>query len=101
MSIVPKTEKNATAIPVVDLDSDDDEGTSATMSDIQLPLQQNPPELISPPLVSQSQSFWKAGDYVAGPSSKPSPSQGLRITTFFSLFEFNYCILHYYCLLSY
>lgn len=76
MSIVPKTEKNTTAIPVVDLDSDDDEGTSATMSDIQLPLHQNPPELISPPVVSQSQSFWKAGDYVAGPSSKPSPSQG-------------------------
>jgi len=79
MSIIPKTEKNTTAIPVVDLDSDDEDGTSATMSDIQ----QNPPELISPPVVSQSQSFWKAGDYVAGPSSKPSPSQGIRITTFF------------------
>ncbi|CAL5197531.1 unnamed protein product [Lathyrus oleraceus] len=75
MSAVPKSEKNT-----VNVDSDDDASASAVMSDVHLPLQlqeqQNPPQSTSTPLVSESHSFWKAGDYVVGPTSKPSPSQG-------------------------
>ncbi|CAK8562193.1 unnamed protein product [Lathyrus sativus] len=71
MSVVPKSEKNT-----IDVDSDDDASASAVMSDLHLPLQQNPPQSTSTPLVSESHSFWKAGDYVVGPTSKPSPSQG-------------------------
>ncbi|XP_004509325.1 protein MICRORCHIDIA 2-like [Cicer arietinum] len=81
MSVVPKPERNGITIPVVEIDSDDETSAGAAMSDVQFPtelplqLQQNP-ESTSPPSVSRSHSFWKAGDYVVGPSSKPSPVQG-------------------------
>ncbi|GAU31200.1 hypothetical protein TSUD_210570 [Trifolium subterraneum] len=77
MSAVPKSETNGVLIPIVDVDSDNDD-VSATMTDVHLPVQSqlNLPESSSAPFVSESRSFWKAGDYVVGPSSKPSHSQG-------------------------
>ncbi|PNY11792.1 MORC family CW-type zinc finger protein 4-like, partial [Trifolium pratense] len=76
MSMLPKSETNGVLIPIVDLDSDD--VVSSTMIDVHLPVrsQQNLPESTSTPFVSESRSFWKAGDYVVGPTSKPSHSQG-------------------------
>ncbi|KAK2355635.1 hypothetical protein P8452_75679 [Trifolium repens] len=78
MSEVPKPEENGVLIPIVDVDSDNDEFSAATMTDVHLPVQsqQNLPQSSSAPFVSESRSFWKAGDYVVGPSSKPSHSQG-------------------------
>ncbi|CAJ2635685.1 unnamed protein product [Trifolium pratense] len=76
MSMLPKSETNGVLIPIVHLDSDD--VVSSTMIDVHLPVrsQQNLPESTSTPFVSESRSFWKAGDYVVGPTSKPSHSQG-------------------------
>ncbi|RDX72846.1 Protein MICRORCHIDIA 2, partial [Mucuna pruriens] len=89
MSLLPKTEKND--VPVVDLDSDDDADTVVAIvpakndaSSQKTPspqvelVPQETPVLSSALSVSdhQSRSFWKAGDYVVGPSSKPAPFQG-------------------------
>lgn len=84
MSLLPKTEKNHT--PVVDIDSDDDAAVLAKndawsqktpSSQVEL-VQQESPASSSSPSVSElhSRSFWKAGDYVVGPSSKPPAFQG-------------------------
>ncbi|XP_027345437.1 protein MICRORCHIDIA 1-like isoform X1 [Abrus precatorius] len=80
-------------VPIVDIDSDDeavvaagppknDTSSSQKASSQQVELvQQETPASSSAPSVSHSQnvasrSFWKAGDYVVGPSSKPAPFQG-------------------------
>jgi hypothetical protein len=95
MSEVPKPEENGVLIPIVDVDSDNDEFSAATMTDVHLPVQsqQNLPQSSSAPFVSESRSFWKAGDYVVGPSSKPSHSQGLHNFPFkFYFLYFNHSI---------
>nr|KYP48418.1 hypothetical protein KK1_029880 [Cajanus cajan] len=89
MSLLPKTEKNN--VPVVDIDSDDgddavvaavpakNDASSQRTPSPQVELaQQETPASSSALSVSdrQSRSFWKAGDYVVGPSSKPPPFQG-------------------------
>lgn len=108
MSVVPKPERNGITIPVVEIDSDDETSAGAAMSDVQFPtelplqLQQNP-ESTSPPSVSRSHSFWKAGDYVVGPSSKPSPVQGLSHLALYNLFliPFEISLLLYFLSLCY
>ncbi|XP_017436584.1 protein MICRORCHIDIA 1 isoform X2 [Vigna angularis] len=87
MSLVPKTEKNDA--PVVDNDSDGDGGVTVASvikdklsqmipsSQVEL-VQQETPVSSSTLSVSDGRfrSFWKAGDYAVGPSSKPAPFQG-------------------------
>lgn len=97
MSIAPKTEKNG--VPVVAIDIDDDADATASMaasetnnessevtpsvSELRVQLQQQKTFASSSPLSASnpqsldSRSFWKAGDYVVGPSSKPAAFQGL------------------------
>ncbi|KAL2333755.1 hypothetical protein Fmac_014968 [Flemingia macrophylla] len=88
MSLHPKTEKNN--VPVVDIDNDDGDAVVAAVpckndtssrrtTSSQLELVQQQTHASSSALsVSdrQSRSFWKAGDYVVGPTSKPPPFQG-------------------------
>ncbi|XP_061360859.1 protein MICRORCHIDIA 1-like [Gastrolobium bilobum] len=95
MSVLPKTEKND--VPVVDIDSGDDAdiaevaaptknaASSQKTQSVAVPQvevqQQETPASISAPSISDrqtldSRSFWKAGDYVVGPASKPAPFQG-------------------------
>ncbi|KAG5050882.1 hypothetical protein JHK87_003080 [Glycine soja] len=87
MSLLPKTEQND--VPVVDIDSDDDGGAAVAPAkndasshktpspQVEL-VQQETPSSSSSLSASDglSRSFWKAGDYVVGPSSKPAPFQG-------------------------
>ncbi|QCD81795.1 Histidine kinase-like ATPase [Vigna unguiculata] len=87
MSLVPKTEKND--VPVVDIDSDGDDGVTVASaikdelsqkipsSQVEL-VQQETPVSSSALSVSDGRfrSFWKAGDYAVGPSSKPTAFQG-------------------------
>ncbi|KAL5122621.1 Protein MICRORCHIDIA 1 [Glycine soja] len=87
MSLLPKTEQND--VPVVDIDSDEDGGAAVAPAkndasshktpspQVEL-VQQETPSSSSSLSASDglSRSFWKAGDYVVGPSSKPAPFQG-------------------------
>ncbi|KAL2577027.1 hypothetical protein AAZV13_16G107900 [Glycine max] len=87
MSLLPKTEQND--VPVVDIDSDEngvaavapaknDASSHKTPSPQVELVQQETPASGSALSASDglSRSFWKAGDYVVGPSSKPTPFQG-------------------------
>ncbi|WVZ25243.1 hypothetical protein V8G54_003787 [Vigna mungo] len=87
MSLVPKTEKNDA--PVVDIDSDGDDGVtvaSAIKDKLSQKIPSSQPELVQQetPISSSTLSvsdgrfrnFWKAGDFAVGPSSKPAPFQG-------------------------
>ncbi|CAL9027171.1 unnamed protein product [Prunus brigantina] len=83
--MAPKREKEA--IPVVELDSDDDNGAG-----VGAPNQNNnasstgaPPQATSQPQQQplapncqtlDSRSFWKAGDYAVGPTARPYIAQG-------------------------
>ncbi|KAL9327093.1 hypothetical protein ACSQ67_007738 [Phaseolus vulgaris] len=87
MSLFPKTEKND--VLVVDIDSESEDGDTV-VSTIKDELSQKIPssqvELVQQetPVSSSAlsvpdgrfRSFWKAGDFVVGPSSKPAPFQG-------------------------
>ncbi|KAI4327668.1 hypothetical protein L6164_020100 [Bauhinia variegata] len=90
----PKIERND--VPVVNIDcSDDENGTgpgpgtsnacssktpsqSQAMPQVQLQnsYASNSPSSVSNNQMLQSRSFWKAGDYVVGPISKPAPAEG-------------------------
>ncbi|KAK7386554.1 hypothetical protein VNO78_26883 [Psophocarpus tetragonolobus] len=88
MSLLPKTEKNDVA--VLDIGSDADENVVPAVpsrndasllqtlsSGVELVRQETPPSSSAQSLSDRlSRSFWKAGDYVVGPSSKPAPFQG-------------------------
>ncbi|KAI4314800.1 hypothetical protein L6164_027672 [Bauhinia variegata] len=88
----PKRERED--VPVVNIDSSDDEngagpGTSnasssktPSHSQARPQVQQQNNSASNTPLSAsnnqllQSRSFWKAGDYVVGPTSKPAPAEG-------------------------
>lgn len=92
MSLLPKREKNDVLVVDTESDDDDDEADAVVASipakndasshktpspQVEL-VQQESPASSSALSVSdlQSRSFWKAGDYVVGSSSKPPPFQG-------------------------
>lgn len=85
MSLIPKTEKDDD-VPVVDLDSAENSAVAAVeVNDAAAPpvaaapIQVEPPQPNTPASNSApvySRSFWKAGDYVVGPSVKPASDQG-------------------------
>lgn len=76
--MAPKREKDATT--VVELDSDDENGAGP-----QNQTNKPPPQTTSQPLqrpvipnyqTLESRSFWRAGDYAVGPTSRASIAQG-------------------------
>ncbi|XP_057420313.1 protein MICRORCHIDIA 1-like isoform X1 [Lotus japonicus] len=86
MSLIPKTEKDDD-VPVVDLDSTENSAVAAVeVNDAAAPPVAAAPIQVEPPLPKNtpasnsapvySRSFWKAGDYVVGPSVKPASDQG-------------------------
>jgi len=101
MSLFPKTEKDD--VLVVDIDSESEDGDTV-VSTIKDELSQKIPssqvELVQQetPVSSSAlsvpdgrfRSFWKAGDFVVGPSSKPAPFQGFAHLALcrFSIFSF-------------
>ncbi|KAK7251134.1 hypothetical protein RIF29_34068 [Crotalaria pallida] len=83
MSVFPKQEKDGVPVVDIDMDMDDDVVASvATNASTSSELQHQITHASTSPLsVSNSQSlesrsFWKAGDYVVGPSSRPAPFEG-------------------------
>lgn len=100
MSLLPKTEQND--VPVVDIDSDEDGGAAVAPAKNDASSHKTPSPQVE--LVQQetpasgsalsasdglSRSFWKAGDYVVGPSSKPTPFQGFAHLALQSYIFFN------------
>ncbi|KAK7360109.1 hypothetical protein VNO77_02085 [Canavalia gladiata] len=88
MSPPPKTARNH--IPIVDIDSDDDNNAEAVVTagvakndassqkspSPQVELVQQETPALPESLTMESRSFWKAGDYVVDRPSKPAPFQG-------------------------
>lgn len=85
-----KKEKGAVTVAVVELDSSDDENAAGAArpntnnaSSKKVPPQVTPqaqrPQQQSPAVGQQAlatRSFWKAGEYVVGPSKRPAMAQG-------------------------